>query len=366
MSILTILAVAQLACPHQALTMARKKRNHKHTSNSHSTSGAAAATTTEVEQATESGEDSSEGDSMTIASDGEIELHQDTQTDRNAADTEQSLVSKVESNGWLLEQLLEQITDLRQQIASTQSGADSSSEGEPSFEAERERFEQQIFDYQDRIAELERQNEELAGRVASTNVRKAVACSDSGSNDALSWEDRKRQMLEQMEEDSFDAEAFVADLSGDSSPDEPLDPAAYMEQLHDEHEKMKEDLQRRDEEIRELRCLLDQQSGTREGGVAVGAAAIAQMVDSDELVQQERQRLQTLQEEWEEKFRQGEIEASLERAKISRERLELARKNSELEERLEHLRRETRQAEEGTAGGTSRRWLAKLGLSESE
>ena len=48
------------------------------------------------------------------------------------------------------------------------------------------------------------------------------------------------------------------------------------------------------------------------------------MIDENELVVQERERLQMLQVEWEEKFREGEIQASLERAKLSRERQELA------------------------------------------
>ena len=88
------------------------------------------------------------------------------------------------------------------------------------------------------------------------------------------------------------------------------------------------------------------------------------MLDSDELVQQERERLQMLQAEWQEKFRQGEIEASLERAKLSRERQELAKKQDELQERLERNQREARQAQgkKGSSSASSGRWLAKLGL----
>jgi hypothetical protein len=76
-------------------------------------------------------------------------------------------------------------------------------------------------------------------------------------------------------------------------------------------------------------------------------------------------KLQQLQVEWEEKFRQGEIEASLERAKLSRERQEISAKKQELELQLEQLQREHRQA--NAAGGSgSRRWLVKLGLAEEE
>lgn len=97
--------------------------------------------------------------------------------------------------------------------------------------------------------------------------------------------------------------------------------------------------------------------------MAVGAAAIAQMMDRDELIMEERQRLQELQTEWETKFRQIEIAASIERASLARDRQQLERRNVELEEQLAHLKRELRQ-EEITGPNQSRRWLAKLGLAE--
>ena len=221
-----------------------------------------------------------------------------------------------------------------------------------------------------KISDLEQQNEDLAAKVASSNVRRSVTSEHSSSSDALSWEDRKALILRQMEEDSFDASEFIEKLnvpesSQDDGDDQPLDPISYVQQLHSDLKRREEELQRREDEIGELRCLLEQQSGTREGGVAIGAAAIAEMVDADELVREERERLQQLQAQWEEKFRQSEIEASLERAKLSRERQELAKKTEQLEEQLEHLRRESRQVvAEGS--GTSRRWRAKLGLTEDD
>ena len=219
-----------------------------------------------------------------------------------------------------------------------------------------------------KISDLEQQNEDLASKVASSNVRRSVTSEHSSSSDALSWEDRKALILQQMEEDSFDASEFIDKLNvpeATQEDDQPLDPVSYVQQLHSDLQRREEDLQRREDEIGELRCLLEQQSGTREGGVAIGAAAIAQMVDADELVREERERLQQLQAQWEEKFRESEIEASLERAKLSRERQELAKKTEQLEEQLEHLRRESRQVVPESSG-TSRRWRAKLGLTEDD
>ena len=176
-----------------------------------------------------------------------------------------------------------------------------------------------------------------------------------------------------MESDTFDTEAFVSGLqssnkiqSQHSADGLVLDPVAYIEQLCTELDRRNNELKSKNQEIGELHCLLEHQGGAREGGLAVGAAAIAQMMDNDELVSEERERLKQLQAEWEEKFRKGEIEASLERAKLSRERQELAKREAELEEQLEHMKRELRLVNESSNSGSSssRRWLQKLGLGE--
>ncbi len=299
------------------------------------------------------------------AFDGDSELDQDTKPQRS--DRDGSLICAVESNGQLLEQLLDQFANVRELIVagqathpfeSLQPGQTGSSLSEDSA-----RLQKQIAIFEERVAELEQQNGDLASRVADNSVRDTVASVHSGSSDALSWEDRKKLILQQMEDDTFEAEAFHESLQAEAS-DETVDPIAYVKQLHTELARKDDELERRETEIHELQCLLEDQAGTREGGVAIGAAAIAEMVDSDDLIRQERDRLQQLQDEWQEKFRKEEIEASLERAKLSRERLELARKNSDLEEQLEHIRREARQTEE--SGTSSRRWLAKLGLAGAD
>ncbi len=220
---------------------------------------------------------------------------------------------------------------------------------------------------------LEQQNQELASKLANQSVRKSVQTSNSSTSDALTWEERKKLILQQMESDSFDTEAFVSNLqsnyasqSQESADGLALDPVAYIEQLCSELERRNIELKSKNDEIGELHCLLEQQGGAREGGLAVGAAAIAQMMDGNELVSEERERLKQLQAEWEEKFRKGEIEASLERAKLSRERQELAKREAELEEQIEHMKRELRLVAEASNSGTgsSRRWLQKLGLGE--
>lgn len=223
--------------------------------------------------------------------------------------------------------------------------------------------------------ELRHQNEMLAAQVAESNVSQTVKAT-SGNDDSLSWEERKALIMRQMEEDTFDADEFVSSLASnggasavvassegvdDAAEPEPLPtPQEFVESLVERAERAERTLQKRDEEIGELRMLLENQSGTRNDGTAIGAAAIASMIDSDELVMEERERLAQLKNDWEDKFRQAEIEASLERAKLSRERQELAKRAQELEERLEELQREKR--DNAAPAKTGRRWLAELGL----
>ncbi|WP_068265776.1 hypothetical protein [Rubripirellula obstinata] len=224
---------------------------------------------------------------------------------------------------------------------------------------------------QSRIDELTQQTEDLAAQVVQSGVQQTLATPQSGTSDALSWEERKQLILQQLETDTFDADEFVESIAEEINATETMaaelqSPKELLDELVSRLQRSESELAERKIEIGELRMLLDQQSETREGGVAIGAAAIAQMVDSDELVMQERERLQTLQDQWEEKFRQSEIEASLERAKLSRERQQLAKKTEQLEEELEHLRREEKQSFDPAESGTSRRWLAKLGLSDAD
>ena len=97
------------------------------------------------------------------------------------------------------------------------------------------------------------------------------------------------------------------------------------------------------------------------GDVAVGDAAITDLLDQDELIQQKRESLDQLQTEWQEKLRTAEVEISVERAQLARERAEI----EDQQRTLEPLRRST-DGEPGEEKPPRGRWLAKLGLRESE
>jgi len=280
-----------------------------------------------------------------------------------------SVAEAVEANTELLRELLDQFTEYRQSRAAAvpeehvdrQLDASDTTDGDQHLDRVSE-LETQVSELQELIGQLRAQNSDLASQLASSCVRETVATSVSGTSDALSWDDRKQLILQQMEDDSFDAEAFVESLSAETE-DESINPLEYVRQLHVTLENREAEIACREQEIRELRCLLDQQSETLQSGVAIGAAAIAENIDSDELIQEERKRLHSLQREWEEKLRDEEIKSSLERAKIARERQELAHKQAELEEQVIHHQRESLQQQGG--GPRSRRWLAQLGLNES-
>ncbi len=268
----------------------------------------------------------------------------------------QSVLATVQDNQELLQRLLDQVSDLSQLLSTGHSfpvASDRENGQDDEAAVDRLHLEEQIAQLESQVEDLRQQNRELASKVAGNSVRETI--SNTEAVEALSWNQRKELILQQLEEECFDAESFVSNMAYQREGDQET-PELYLERLVRE-------LESRNQEIQELRHLLDSQSKTHDGQFAVGAAAIAGMIDSDELVQQERERLQRLQVEWEEKFREGEIEASLERAKLSRERQQLARKQAELAEELEHMKREARH-QEASPSPSSRRWLAKLGLSD--
>ena len=88
--------------------------------------------------------------------------------------------------------------------------------------------------------------------------------------------------------------------------------------------------------------------------------AASSLLDNDERIREERERLSVLEDQWRNKLRQAEIEISVERAKLARERSELDTKLRSVEE-----------AKSDSAGGKtsakqSGRWLTRLGLKDDE
>jgi hypothetical protein len=100
-----------------------------------------------------------------------------------------------------------------------------------------------------------------------------------------------------------------------------------------------------------------------EAAVRLSSAA-AGVLDNDELIRQERESLKKLQDGLREQLRQAEIELSMERAKIARQRAEMEEKIQTFEaDRAKFAVSADGQKNDDSGKKPSRgRWLARLGL----
>lgn len=246
----------------------------------------------------------------------------------------------------------EQAEELRLEIARLRENA---AMGDTLHQAASSADEEELRDRLDRatfeIVSLRNQNEELAEQIAHLQVSAAPhGAKPLLANEGMSWEERKRLLLQQL-----DAE------QEDNTPHS----HAKRVEINDILRTTEAELARRDREIAELRSLIEQQSDAREG-MAVGAAAVAQLIESDELVQQEREKLRAIQKSWDEKFRQAEIDLSMERAKLARERSQLEEQKHKLEQALQLANAAAADVDHSgrPTDARGRKWLSRLGLKE--
>jgi hypothetical protein len=190
------------------------------------------------------------------------------------------------------------------------------------------------------VVDLRLKCNELTSRLTQYQDPKSV------TKDAFSWEDRKQAWLHQLEREETDGS---------------IEESNSIE-IREIIERTSEQIQLRNREIADLKSLLEQQA-VATNGIAVGAAAIAQLVDADELIAEERLRLKELQTQWEQKQRQGEIEMSLERAKLARERLELQEKLRSLEAAQEKVQASS-PSNSSDSTKPRGRWWVRLGLKD--
>jgi chromosome segregation ATPase len=233
----------------------------------------------------------------------------------------------------------DQIADLQNQLESASSRSGDSSPADDHLLQDLEKKHELAMED---VRNLKKRNAELEDKIVSL---KSSSSGASTGQDASSWEAMKERMLAELEADS------------DETPERKKDKLAIEDAI-----RMTDDVvTQKIKEIEELKTLLDQQSHTV-GDVAVGAAAINELFDQDELIRQERERLQEAQDEWREKLRQAEVDISVERARIARER-------AEFEEKIRAMEAERSQVQSGGGkhGKPARgRWLERLGLKESD
>jgi len=217
------------------------------------------------------------------------------------------------------------------------------------------------------VRDLKRRNMELEESLAraqagGSRAAKPAAEIDGGSPD---WEATKRRMLASLQADGDTAHSAEGE-AGESDADSSEEAAAERLTIESTIQITDDIVAQKDRELAELKLLLSQQSDNI-GSVAVGAAAIADVLGQDELIRQEREKLNSLQEEWREKLRRAEIDISIERARLARQR-------AEVDEKLQNIEtHRTSQAPDGSgaAGDGSKkpvrgRWLARLGLKDDD
>jgi chromosome segregation ATPase len=182
-------------------------------------------------------------------------------------------------------------------------------------------------------ASLRTRNQELERQLAAARQEPPAAA-------VLDWESEKRRVLAALEADT---------APGDSS--------AEIERL-----RMKDVVERTDramaeqrKEIADLKRLLDQRTRA-----PASATDHEELLDKDEIVRQERENLRRAQQQCEEKLRQAEIEISVERARLARQRCELDEKRRALSGPADPARPA---ASDKPPRG---RWLARLGLNEPD
>ena len=158
--------------------------------------------------------------------------------------------------------------------------------------AQRERA---IAERQGELAAAEsRLHQQLAAARASAKAASAAGVASSGPS---SWETEKRRILAALESE------------GESEDEAEAGARLKIEEIIATTDRLVAD---KDREVAELQSLLASQSGNL-GAVAVGAAAVGQLIDQDAVVQQQRETLKRLQEQWMEKLREAEIDISRER-----------------------------------------------------
>lgn len=192
------------------------------------------------------------------------------------------------------------------------------------------------------IADLKRQLAQKGGGASAT-------ADNSGMGD---WEHQKRMLLAQLEADDC------------TTPQQKKERV----KIEDVIARTSNAIAEKDAEIAELKALLEMRpSGSAAGAEsAFGAAAISQLLDGDELVKQQRESLERMTQELQEKLRQCEIDTSLERAKLARER-------AELQEHLQKMSEDRAKTQEGAAKPNDaakspgrRNWLDHLGINKGQ
>ncbi|TWT47454.1 hypothetical protein Pla111_10680 [Botrimarina hoheduenensis] len=238
------------------------------------------------------------------------------------------------SQGAELAQLRHERDQLIQRVEELEAGrssADPSDADSNEIEDLRRRFEMAVED----VRALKNEKAELEDQLARSTPSKGIGAIAEGND----WESQKRRLL--------------AELEGEGEPEnsertQERATIAGTIQITDGV------VAEKDREIAQLRESLEQAGCSSDNEVR------AALLDEDEIILKERERLSALEASWQEKLRQAELELSLERAKIARSQNALAEQQIELETLRAAVERAA--SETGPSGEARQNWLKKLGL----
>ncbi len=155
---------------------------------------------------------------------------------------------------------------------------------------------------QQRIEELEQQLAERA----------SLQSASSASSD--SWEAKREQMLQQMDSGEFDADTFVEELSASTNVEivDDCSPQDFVNDLCEQLQQQQQELAEVREELSDHKEQLSEAESNENAGI-----------DSEQLAE--------IKSQYERRLQQAETDASVERAKFSRERTTLNARIEELE-----------------------------------
>jgi chromosome segregation ATPase len=235
------------------------------------------------------------------------------------------------------DELVARVADL---AAAVEASATVDHDGQQERDDLQRRFEMAVDD----VRQLKQENSQLREKLAAAGSANGAEADAAEGGDWAAQRARLMAMLEQ------------EDDAGEVSAERTAERATVSKTIAATDRV----IANKDQEILELRAKLE--SNVRDGVDDETAAAREAVLDADEAVAAERQRLAKLTAEWEAKQRAAELEFSVERARLAREQAALREKMFEIESG-------TYVAAQGDGpDGTKprRRWLSALGLHEEE
>jgi len=174
-----------------------------------------------------------------------------------------------------ISQLKEQILFLHNELSESQSEPSAVDSDTAELRVQIEKLRSQL---------LEARNDALESRLQSSDLSSSLAKYkdpfENQKSEALTWEQRK--------------EALMRQLDAETQAEVPFDPNKALE-IETIIQQTDAEIERRDLEIQDLRSLLQQQA-IAQNGMAIGVAAVAEMIESDAMIIAERFRLQEMQQ----------------------------------------------------------------------